>query len=332
MFDCRWRIGTAATTLWRTGCALSEDQTTAVVQRYLDELDGNSPSEPVIRALLDRAVRRLHLLCATLLHRSYPCLTRPPLNLQADELLGAIAERLLKALREARPRTVRQLFALANQHMRWGLDDLARRLDEQSAAAELCEGRVPGPASSASGLRPDGLRMLRAIDEPPEEEREVFDLVRIQGMTQTEVAQGLGISAVTVKRRLSRSRGSSRSIWPTSAPGRIRPTRSRGMPAGWGCSAIGVPARSFLEGPEMAAGTLVQQLLDEIFESGCSPEEVCGDCPEVLPEVRRCWRQMCAVEAELDALFQVPGHGHDVDTDPHGQAGTEVPRIPGYDV
>jgi RNA polymerase sigma factor (sigma-70 family) len=183
---------------------MSDDHTTAVVQRYLDELGGDSPAEPIVRALLDRSVRRLHLLCATLLHRSYPRLTRPPLNLQADELLGAIAERLLKALREARPRTVRQLFALANQHMRWELNDLARRLDDQPAAAELSEGLVPAPASSVSGLTPDGLRMLRAIDDLPEDEREVFDLVRIQGMTQVEAAQLLGVSTVTVKRRLSR--------------------------------------------------------------------------------------------------------------------------------
>ena len=183
---------------------MSEEHTTAVVQRYLDELAGDSPAEPIVRALLDRAVRRLHLLCATLLHRSYPRLTRPPLNLQADELLGAVAERLLKALREARPRTVRQFFALANQHMRWELNDLARRLDDQPAAAELREGLVPAPASSDSGLSPDGRRMLQAIDELPEDEREVFDLVRIQGMTQAEAAEVLGVSAVTVKRRLNR--------------------------------------------------------------------------------------------------------------------------------
>jgi RNA polymerase sigma factor (sigma-70 family) len=183
---------------------MNDERTTAVVQRYLDDLAGDSPAEPIVRALLDRSVRRLHLLCATLLHRSYPRLTRPPLNLQADELLGAIAERLLKALHEVRPRTVRQLFALANQHMRWELNDLARRLDEQPDAAELREGLVPGPASSASGLSPDGLRMLQAIDELPEEEREVFDLVRIQGMTQTEVAQLLAVSVATVKRRLTR--------------------------------------------------------------------------------------------------------------------------------
>jgi RNA polymerase sigma-70 factor (ECF subfamily) len=183
---------------------MSEERTTVVVQRYLDELTEDSPPEPIVRALLDRAVRRLHLLCATLLHRSYPRLTHPPLNLQVDELLGAVAERLLKALREARPRTVRQFFALANQHMRWELNDLARRLDEQPTAVELHEGLVPAPASSGSGLTPDGRRMLAAIGDLPEDEREAFDLVRVQGMTQTEAAQVLGVAAVTVKRRLNR--------------------------------------------------------------------------------------------------------------------------------
>ena len=111
---------------------MGEEQTTAVVQRYLDELVEDSPAEPIVRALLDRAVRRLHFLCATLLYRSYPRLTHPPLNLQVDELLGAVAERLLKALRQVRPRTVRQFFALANQHMRWELNDLARRLSRRT--------------------------------------------------------------------------------------------------------------------------------------------------------------------------------------------------------
>ena len=183
---------------------MSEEHTTAVVQRYLDELAGDSPAEPIVRALLDRGVRRLHLLCANLLYRSYPRLTQPPLNLQTDELLGAVAERLLKAMREARPRTVRQFFALANQHMRWELNDLARRLDKQPAAVELREGLVPAPDTSGSGLTPDGLRMLETISKLPEEEREAFDLVRVQGMTQPEAAQVLGVSVVTVKRRLNR--------------------------------------------------------------------------------------------------------------------------------
>jgi RNA polymerase sigma-70 factor (ECF subfamily) len=126
------------------------------------------------------------------------------LNLQADEMLGAVVERLLKALREARPATVRQFFALACQRVRWELNDLARRLDEQPAAVELSDALVPDPASSASGLSPQGQRMLVAIEGLPEEEREAFDLVRIQGMTQTEAARVLGVSVITVKRRLNR--------------------------------------------------------------------------------------------------------------------------------
>jgi RNA polymerase sigma factor (sigma-70 family) len=46
--------------------------------------------------------------------------------------------------------------------------------------------------------------MLETISKLPEEEREAFDLVRVQGMTQAEAAQVLGVSAVTVKRRLNR--------------------------------------------------------------------------------------------------------------------------------
>src|SRR5947208_14437186 len=167
---------------------MDEEQTTAAVQRYLDELAGDSPAEPAVRALLARAVRRLHQLCATLLYRSYPRLTQPPLNLQVDEMLGAVVERLLKALRQVRPATTRQFFALACQHMRWELNDMARRLDEQPAAAAIDDGQVPAPASSDSNLSPDGRRILGAIDRLPEAEREAFDLVRIQGMSQAEAA------------------------------------------------------------------------------------------------------------------------------------------------
>jgi RNA polymerase sigma-70 factor (ECF subfamily) len=185
---------------------MATEGTTAVVQRYLDALTEGAPAEPIIRDLLDGAVRRLHHLCASLLHRSYPRLTRPPLNLQADELLGAVVERLLKALREARPATVRQFFSLAAQHIRWELNDLARRLDEQAFAAELGDRPVPAPAGSDSALSPDARLMLDAIGELPDDDREAFDLVCIQGLTQPEAAEVLGVSVKTVQRRLNHAR------------------------------------------------------------------------------------------------------------------------------
>jgi RNA polymerase sigma-70 factor (ECF subfamily) len=128
-------------------------------------------------------------------------------NLETDELLGGVVARLLMALRTARPPTVRQFFALASQHMRWQLNDLARRLDERSAAVALAESGVAAPpASTASGLSPDGRRMLDAIEGLPEDEREVFDLVRIQGLTHAEAATVVEVSEKTVQRRLGRAR------------------------------------------------------------------------------------------------------------------------------
>ena len=182
--------------------------TTAAVQQYLDELagvKGDSPAGPVIRELLGRSVNRLSLLCATLLHRSYPRLAQPPLNVRTEELLSAVVERLLKALRKTRPESVRQFFGLANQHIRWELNDLAQRLDEKAPVTEFVEGLVPAPMSSASGISFDGRRMLDAIENLPEEEREVFSLIRIQGMTHVEAAEITSVSSKTIQRRLNRS-------------------------------------------------------------------------------------------------------------------------------
>jgi RNA polymerase sigma-70 factor (ECF subfamily) len=183
---------------------MSEGDTTAAVQRCLDELAGDSPAEPIVRELLDRVVRRLHLLCATLLYRSDPRMTRPNLSVQVDELVGAVADRLHKAVLDARPESVRQFFALADEHIRSELNDLARRLDDQPAAAQLRVGNARSPDSRVSVPIPDSRRMLQAISELPEDEREAFDLVRVQGMTQKEAADVLGVSALTVKQRLNR--------------------------------------------------------------------------------------------------------------------------------
>src|SRR5215468_8577441 len=149
---------------------MSAEHTTAAVQRYLDALAGDQPAEPIVRALLDRSVRRLQLLCTNLLYCKYRRLTLPPVNLQPDEMLDAVVARLIKAMRSVRPQTVRQFFALVNQHMRWELNDVARRLDEEPAAVEVREEWVPAPpASSGSVLTPDGRRMLSAIDDLPED-------------------------------------------------------------------------------------------------------------------------------------------------------------------
>jgi RNA polymerase sigma factor (sigma-70 family) len=185
---------------------MSAEPTTAAVQRYLDALAGDQPAEPIVRALLDRSVRRLQLLCTNLLYRKYRRLTLPPVNLQPEEMLDAVVERLLKAMRSVRPQTVRQFFALVNQHMRWELNDVARRLDAQPTAVPVHEDLVPAPpVSSGAVLTPDGCRILKAMEELPEDEREAFSLVHVQGLAQGEAAEVFGVSVRTVQRRLNRA-------------------------------------------------------------------------------------------------------------------------------
>jgi serine/threonine-protein kinase len=76
----------------------------------------------------------------------------------------------------------------------------------------------------------------------------------------------------------------------------------------------------------------VRQLLDEIFDSERTPEEVCSDCPELLPEVRRRWQRIRLVDAELDALFPTPAPGPGTDTQAPWRLGARLPEVPGYDV
>jgi len=184
---------------------MTDQRTTASVQRYLVALAGDDDPDPIVRALLARAAHRLQVLCANMLQRQYPRLTRPPTNLQQDEMLGLLVERLLKAMRKVKPRTVREFFALANQHLRWELNEFARQLSARPPVSALPEGMDVQAPSEPSGEAASVKQILDAIDHLPDEQREVFSLVHIQGLTHTETADVLGISTKTVQRRLNQS-------------------------------------------------------------------------------------------------------------------------------
>jgi serine/threonine-protein kinase len=73
----------------------------------------------------------------------------------------------------------------------------------------------------------------------------------------------------------------------------------------------------------MSGDPRVLELLEEMLESGGTPEEVCRDCPELLPEVRERWKRFGAIDAELQAVFPEPGTA---------TALAGLPQIPGYEV
>ena len=70
-----------------------------------------------------------------------------------------MAKRLLPALRQARPATAQQFLALAGQHRRWELNDLARRLDKKPEALELRDESVPASERCDTGLTADRRRI-----------------------------------------------------------------------------------------------------------------------------------------------------------------------------
>ena len=79
----------------------------------------------------------------------------------------------------------------------------------------------------------------------------------------------------------------------------------------------------------MSGDPRVQDLIEEILESGSSAEDVCRAYPELLSEVREGWRRFRAIEAQVGALFPEPGS-----TDDHESAAPEIgpPLISGYEI
>jgi RNA polymerase sigma-70 factor (ECF subfamily) len=188
---------------------MARHRTTVSVQRYLEQLeraDGDHECDPVVHALIERSADRLHMLCRSMLHKKYPRLLKGPSNLESEDLLSGLVERMIKALQKVRPKTTRQYFALASQHLRWELNELSRRLDGRIYELELRESQgLPAPLTT-DGDRPGRLSLiLEAIDRLPDEEREAFNLVRVQGVPMAEAAAIVGVSLSTLKRRVNRS-------------------------------------------------------------------------------------------------------------------------------
>ena len=72
----------------------------------------------------------------------------------------------------------------------------------------------------------------------------------------------------------------------------------------------------------MAGDPRVLGLLEEMLSSGKTPEEVCRDCPELLPEVRRRWQQFQLVDAQVRSLL--PG----LETSSDARATTPPESVP----
>ena len=75
----------------------------------------------------------------------------------------------------------------------------------------------------------------------------------------------------------------------------------------------------------MASNPQVLELLEEMLNSGKTPEKVCRDCLELLPEVRQRWQEFQLIDVQIRTLLPGLGAGQHVGTTaPPGS----VPAVP----
>ncbi len=81
----------------------------------------------------------------------------------------------------------------------------------------------------------------------------------------------------------------------------------------------------------MSVEDRIQELLEEMMDAHCTPEQACAKCPELLPEVRKRWHHLQCVEHQVGLFF--PTSIRNTDTDPTGgPEAIRLPKIDGYDV
>jgi serine/threonine-protein kinase len=82
----------------------------------------------------------------------------------------------------------------------------------------------------------------------------------------------------------------------------------------------------------MVGNSRVSELIEEMLVLGRTPEEVCRDFPELLPEVRQRWQQCRIIDAAVEALFPEMGIPPAADATTPVPYSAGLPQVPGYEV
>jgi RNA polymerase sigma-70 factor (ECF subfamily) len=152
-----------------------------------------------------RAVHgRLERLARKMLRR-FPAVARWE---ESGDLLQNAVLRLLRALQDVEPTSVRDFFGLAAEQMRRELLDLARHYRSRRVAGPSRAARADrGGAAPDAPAAADELDELEkwcafheAVERLPVAQREVVGLIFYHGWTQAEVAEHLSMSRRTVQR------------------------------------------------------------------------------------------------------------------------------------
>ena len=185
---------------------------TTMLQNLLDQAAGGD--DQAYDEIINLAAARLQKLTGKML-AGYPHLRRWE---DTSDIFQTAVVRLHRSLSEVKPDSVKGFFGLAATQIRRTLIDLARHhFGPQGAAAH--HHSDAGVASDGGGIldrhsggneRPENLQSWanfhEGVEQLPDAEREVFELVWYGGLAQQEIADLLGVSVPTIKRRMRSAR------------------------------------------------------------------------------------------------------------------------------
>lgn len=198
---------------WEFAFSAMSNDTTAVIEQCIRQLQlGNIAARDRLISCTCERLRRI----ADKMTNQFPALQRFE---QSDDVLQNAVMRLSRSLERITPRTAREFFGLASLEIRRELIDLMRHyygpMGIGANIAALPTNDTDGVSNPAFDI-PDSTNepvklsvwseFHRHVELLDDEDREIFDLLWYQDLTQSEAAVLLGVSERTVKRRWQRAR------------------------------------------------------------------------------------------------------------------------------
>jgi RNA polymerase sigma factor (sigma-70 family) len=180
-------------------CEVTTVDTTINLQRYLDLLrDGDDCART---ELLGHAYQRLRTVAGRML-RKFPYLRRRE---EADDVHHSALVRLHRALVAGVPESLGHFYNLATLQIRRELLD---RRKQHARRRNSMHQEPPDPVDKKDEPRSmsDLAEFHRLVATLPVDERDVFNLVHVEGLTNAAAAEKLKISVRTVIRRSQKAR------------------------------------------------------------------------------------------------------------------------------
>jgi RNA polymerase sigma factor (sigma-70 family) len=187
----------------------SQGTQTRQLQELLDRL--RAGDESARDALIEHACERLRRLTRRL-KQDFPGIRRVH---QTDDVFQEAVMRLYRSLQDVQPENVRAFMGLAATQIRRQLIDVARKFsgpegiganqDTNAGRDGQSSGGVPRYEKAQDTAGPATLLLWtefhQHVGQLPDEEREIFDLIFYQELSQADAAQMVGVSERTIKRR-----------------------------------------------------------------------------------------------------------------------------------